>query len=45
MIAREPGPQFSPSVDHEYNHSDRRYYSVDGYQLRDGLRAALGEHG
>jgi hypothetical protein len=22
-----------------------RYYSVDGYPLRDGLRAALGEHG
>ena len=22
-----------------------RYYSVDGYPLRDGLRAAIGEHG
>jgi hypothetical protein len=26
----------------EYNHTDRRYYSVDGYPLRDGLRAAIG---
>ena len=23
----------------------RGYYSVDGYPLRDGLRAAIGEHG
>ena len=29
----------------EYNHTDRCYYSVDGYPLRDGLRAAIGEHG
>jgi hypothetical protein len=29
----------------EYNHTDRQYYSVDGYPLRDGLRAAIGEHG
>jgi hypothetical protein len=27
----------------EYNHTDRRYYSVDGYPLRDGLRAAIGD--
>lgn len=28
----------------EYRHSDRggEYYSVDGYCLRDGLRAAIG---
>jgi Domain of unknown function (DUF5348) len=29
----------------EYDHSGRRYYSVDGYPLRDGLRAAIGEQG
>jgi hypothetical protein len=29
----------------EYNHTDRRYYSVDGYPLRDGLRAAIGGNG
>jgi hypothetical protein len=29
----------------EYNNSGRRYYSIDGYPLRDGLRAAIGEHG
>jgi hypothetical protein len=29
----------------EYNHTDRCYYAVDGYPLRDGLRAAIGEHG
>jgi hypothetical protein len=29
----------------EYNHTDRRYYSVDGYPLRDGLRAASGAEG
>jgi hypothetical protein len=29
----------------EYDHADRRYYSVDGYLLRDGLRAAIGEQG
>jgi hypothetical protein len=29
----------------EYNHTDRRYYSVDGYPLRDGLRAAIGAEG
>jgi hypothetical protein len=29
----------------EYNHTDRRYYSVDRYPLRDGLRAAISEHG
>jgi hypothetical protein len=23
----------------------RGYYTVDGYPLRDGLRAAIGEHG
>jgi hypothetical protein len=28
----------------EYNHTDRCYYAVDGYPLRDGLRAAIGEH-
>jgi hypothetical protein len=27
----------------EYNHTDRQYYSVDDYPLRDGLRAAIGE--
>ena len=26
-------------------HNDRQYYSVDGYPLREGLRAAIGEHG
>jgi hypothetical protein len=29
----------------EYNHTDRRYYSVDDYPLRDGLRVATGEQG
>jgi hypothetical protein len=30
----------------EFRHSPRRgYYTVDGYPLRDGLRAALGEEG
>jgi hypothetical protein len=29
----------------EYDHTDRQYYSVDGFPLRDGLRAAIGEHG
>jgi hypothetical protein len=29
----------------EYDHADRQYYSIDGYPLRDGLRAAIGEHG
>jgi hypothetical protein len=24
---------------------DGAYYSIDGYPLRDGLRAAIGEHG
>jgi hypothetical protein len=24
---------------------DEGYYSIDGYPLRDGLRAAIGEHG
>jgi hypothetical protein len=28
----------------EYDHADRRYYSIDGYPLRDGLHAAIGEH-
>jgi hypothetical protein len=28
-----------------YNRNGRRYYSVDGYPLRDGLRAAIGEQG
>ena len=28
----------------EYQPGDG-YYSVDGYSLRDGLRAAIGEHG
>ena len=28
----------------EYRHGDG-YYSVDGYPLFDGLRAAIGEHG
>jgi hypothetical protein len=29
-----------------FRHSPRRgYYSVHGYPLRDGLRAAIGEHG
>ena len=28
----------------EYRHSQpAEYYSIDGYQLRDGLRAAIGE--
>jgi hypothetical protein len=25
----------------EYDHDGRRYYSINGYLLRDGLRAAL----
>ena len=29
----------------EYDQIDRQYYSIDGYLLRDGLRAAIGEHG
>jgi hypothetical protein len=29
----------------EDNNSGRRYYSIDGYELRDGSRAAIGEHG
>ena len=30
----------------EFRHSPRRgYYTVDGFPLRDGLRAAIGEHG
>jgi hypothetical protein len=30
----------------EFRYSPRRgYYTVDGYPLRDGLRAAIGEHG
>jgi hypothetical protein len=29
----------------EYNHTDRQFYSVDGYPLRDSLGAAIGEHG
>ena len=30
----------------EFRHTPRRgYYTVDGYPLRDGLRAAIGEHG
>jgi hypothetical protein len=30
----------------EFRQSPRRgYYTVDGYPLRDGLRAAIGEHG
>jgi hypothetical protein len=30
----------------EFRHSPRRgYYTVHGYPLRDGLRAAIGEHG
>jgi hypothetical protein len=29
----------------EYDQIDRQYYSIDGYPLRDGLRAAIGEHG
>jgi hypothetical protein len=27
----------------EYDQIDRQYYSIDGYPLRDGLRAAIGE--
>ena len=27
----------------EYNHTDRQYYSADGYPLRDGLRVAIGQ--
>jgi hypothetical protein len=30
----------------EFRNSPRRgYYTVDGYPLRDGLRAAIGENG
>jgi hypothetical protein len=29
----------------EYDLIDRQYYSVDNYPLRDGLRAAVDEHG
>jgi hypothetical protein len=30
----------------EFRHSPRRgYYTVGGFPLRDGLRAAIGEHG
>jgi hypothetical protein len=32
----------------EYRHlprGDGAYYSIVGYPLRDGLRAAIGEHG
>jgi len=29
---------------HGINHTDRQYYSADGYPLRDGLRVAIGEH-
>jgi hypothetical protein len=30
----------------KFRYSPRRgYYTVDGYPLRDGLRAAIGEHG
>jgi hypothetical protein len=30
----------------EFRQSPRRgYYTVDGFPLRDGLRAAIGEHG
>jgi hypothetical protein len=29
----------------EYDLIDRQYYSVDDYPLRNGLRAAIGEHG
>ena len=29
----------------EYDQIDRQYYSIDDYPLRDGLRAAIGEHG
>jgi hypothetical protein len=29
----------------EYSHADRQFYSIDGYPLRHGLRAAIGEHG
>jgi hypothetical protein len=29
----------------EYDHAGRLYYSLDGYPLRDGLRAAIGEQG
>jgi hypothetical protein len=25
----------------EYDHDSRQYYSVDGYPLRDGMRAAI----
>jgi hypothetical protein len=28
----------------EYDLIDRQYYSIDEYPLRDGLRAAIGEH-
>ena len=29
----------------EYDRAGRQYYSIDGYPLRDGLRAAIGEQG
>jgi hypothetical protein len=29
----------------EYDHATRQYYSVDGYPLRDGLRAAIVGYG
>jgi hypothetical protein len=29
----------------EYDYDGRRYYSIDGYPLRDGLRAAIGGQG
>jgi hypothetical protein len=29
----------------EYSHADRQYYSIDGYPLRHGLRAAIDERG
>jgi hypothetical protein len=29
----------------EDNHTDRQYYSVDGYPVRDGLRPAIGGQG
>ena len=28
----------------EYDHKGRQYYSVDGFRLRNGLHAAIGEH-
>jgi hypothetical protein len=29
----------------EYDHKGRQYYSVDGFRLRNGLRAAIGADG